>query len=97
MSPVGAVFDANLAIGYSICDEVVSDVNVSCLLANGLFAVVFELGGTLIILVTDVVLNLLLLGFQEVSAPYHLGKDIIHSYQLGFGGTIGVQLLFAGL
>ena len=91
------IFDAYFPIGDSVGDEVVSDVDVSRTLAAGSFAVVFEFDGTLVVLVTDVVLNLFLLGFQKVSTRNHLGKDIVHSHQFGFCGTLGVQLLFAGL
>ena len=95
--PSRAVFDAHFAIRNSVGDEVVSDVDVARTLAAGSLAVLFEFDGTLVVLVTDVVLDLLMLCFQKESALDHLGKDIIHSYQFSFCGTLGVQLLFAGL
>ena len=48
-------------------------------------------------MITYVVLDLFVPCFQKVSAPDHLGEDLIHSYQFSFRGTFGVQLLFAGL
>ena len=81
-----AVFVAHFTIGNSIGNKVVPDVDMPDTLAAGPPAVVFEFDGTLIVLVTDVVLNLFLLGFQEVSAPNHLWKDIVHSYQ-NFSGA----------
>jgi len=90
------VFDAHFAIGDSI-GEVASDIDMPGTLATGLPAVVFEFDHTLVVLVTDIILNLFLLGFQEVLAPNHLGEDIVYSYQFRFRGILGIQLLFAGL
>ena len=87
MSPSGAILDAHFAIGDPIGDKVVSDVDMHSALAAGSPAIVFKLDGALVVLVTYDVLDIFLLGFQEVSVPDRLGQNAINSYQFGFRGT----------
>ena len=86
----GAVLDAHFAIGYSVCNKVVSYADVSGAFTARSLPIFFEFHRVIVVLVTDVVLNLFLLGLQEVPASNHLGKDVVHSHQFSFLRTLGV-------
>ena len=57
----------------------------------------FQFYGTMVIFKDKITTYLVLLLFQEVSGPDHLGQDISHSNKLILSWTLGVKFLFSRL
>jgi hypothetical protein len=61
------------------------------------FPVFLEENGTLVVLVNDVVIDHVTLGFHKVSrSAYYSWHEVVRSNYLGLGGAPGVELLLGG-
>ena len=64
---------------HLICNKKVTNVNGSGPLARALLTVVFQQNGALVVLVKNVLLDIVALGFQKQLGPKNWGGTIIHS------------------
>ena len=66
---------------------------MSFLFANLLYTIIFWLGGALVILINNIVMDIVSLLFQKISDTDHQGQYIVHSNKLGISWNIGIQFV----
>jgi hypothetical protein len=83
-------------VANSISDEEIANIYVLRVFAGRSFPVFLEENGTLVVLVNDVVVDRVTLGFHKVSRPAYSRHEVAGSNYLGLSGAPGVELLLRG-
>jgi hypothetical protein len=91
-----APFHRQLLVLDSIVYKKVSVIDMLCVLAARSFSVPLQEDGTLVVMVDDIFIDLVALGFHEISSPTYCWHQVIHTDEFGFCGASCVQLLYCG-
>ena len=83
----GQIFNHDIAFLHLICDKKVTNVNGLGSLARALLTVVLQHNGALVVLIKNVFLDFVTLGFQKQLRPKDWGGTVIHSDQLSFSAN----------
>jgi hypothetical protein len=89
--------DRCFVVANLISDEEIANIHMLCAFTARSFPVFLEENGTLVVLVNDVVIDHVTLGFHKVSrSAYYSWHEVVRSNYLGLGGAPGVELLLGG-
>jgi hypothetical protein len=90
----GTIFYSQFAALHSVCDEKISDVNVSCPTPTGRVSIPFQEDGTLVILKYNIVVHSESLSLQKIVSPHDERHGVVNANDFCFSGALGVDLLF---
>ena len=92
-----AVFDFDEPLVNLVLDVEEAVVDMLCGARAGGASVGLEEDGAFVVLLDDIALDIVALGFNEIEGPYYLGEHIKHPDEFVFSGAAALDLLFVGL
>jgi hypothetical protein len=69
------------------------NIDMLCMLAAQSFLIVFQKNCALVVLEQNIVLNLVSLGFHEVSSPTDCRYEVVGTYNFQFHRALSIELL----
>ena len=85
-----------LLLSNPISEIIISYIDVANPLATWSSFIILQFDSALNILINKIVMDLVSLFFQDVSGPYYLSQNIVHSKNLNLSWTLSVKFLFSG-
>jgi hypothetical protein len=71
----------------------IPNINVLCMLAAQSFSILLQKNCALVVLEQNIVLNLVSLGFHEVSSPTDRWHEVVGTYDFRFRSASSIELL----
>ncbi len=90
------ILNAQLSLLNLIRHEEITNVEGAGALAVASLAILLKQDGALVVLIEDVLVNVIPMGFQKQLGPQDHGHHIVHSNQFCLSAAPGVQLLLLG-